>query len=138
MNFIEKKLSSQKKFISASLLPIIIILYIVIKKIRAYLAPHFIAIFIISNIDNIFNPNPLWWKTIVFLTHGILIVLLIVLKPVAVKYKQIGIFLLYIIAMILLYLLPNWHYIIPRYYFMLLYSVLILVSYFYSQNMLNT
>ena len=68
MNFIEKKLSSQKKFISASLLPIIIILYIVIKKIRAYLAPHFIAIFIISNIDNIFNPNPLWWKTIVFLT----------------------------------------------------------------------
>ena len=129
MKFLVKKLSSQDKFISAPLLPVIIILYIFIKNIRAYLAPHFITIFIVSNIDNIFNPNPLWWKTIVFLTHGILIVLLIVLKPVHVKYKNIGIFLLYIIAMVLLFFLPNWPYIIPRYYFMFLYSVLILLYY---------
>lgn len=129
MNFLEKKLCSQNKFISAPLLPVIIILYIFIKKIRAYLAPHFITIFIVSNIDNIFNPNPLWWKTIVFLTHGILIALLIVLKPVNVKHKKLGIFLLYIMAMLLLYFLPDWPYIIPRHYFMIFYTTLILLYY---------
>jgi hypothetical protein len=111
------------------MIPIILILYIVIKNIRAYLVPHFIIIFIISNIDNIFNPNPLWWKITVFFTHGILILLLIMFKPINVKNKNIGIFLLYLIAMFVIYLFPKWGYIIPRHYFMIIYSILLLVYY---------
>ena len=129
MNFIEKKLRKEKKFISPYIIPIILILYIVIKKIRAYLVPHFITIFIISNIDNIFNPNPLWWKITVFFTHGILILLLIAFKPINVKNKNIGIFLLYLIAMFLIYLFPKWGYIIPKHYFMIMYSILLLLYY---------
>ena len=122
MNFIEKQLRKEKKFISPYIIPIILILYIVIKNIRAYLVPHFIIIFIISNIDNIFNPNPLWWKITVFFTHGILILLLIMFKPINVKNKNIGIFLLYLIAMFVIYLFP-------RHYFMIMYSILLLVYY---------
>ena len=129
MNFIEKQLQKEKKFISPYIIPIILILYIVIKNIRAYLVPHFIIIFIISNIDNIFNPNPLWWKITVFFTHGILILLLIMFKPINVKNKNIGIFLLYLIAMFVIYLFPKWVYIIPRHYFMIMYSILLLVYY---------
>ena len=114
-----------KFYLSTYLIPILTLLYIYFPFCREILFIHMIIIFIIGNIETYYQPVTFNSKIFGWLSHTILIITILYFNnPKEINKKTINYSdIIWILAPILIYLLPWWKYVLTRNNFFFLYVI---------------
>ena len=114
-------------YLSTYVLPIVFISYYFFIPVRAYFAPHFIAIFITGISDSLRNKKNYWLQLATIICHSPLLIFPFIFKPTVVPHLLLGIGILYILAISVFIGIPKWHYVLTRKQFIKIYTISLLL-----------
>ena len=114
-------------YVCTYLIPIAVTVYFFFKSVRAYLVPHFIAIFITGISDVMSGKKAYWIKLATVIGHSPLLIVPLIWKSTPVPHLLVGIGILYVIAASVIIGIPMWNYVLTRKQFIRTYTISLLI-----------